>query len=139
MQLGQSDDNDNKGHSSSLGSYSLLACLAERNNKYKYYSFGLTQSTSLETSTLTITPPMLFSINWVSVVDWFVLSIICRSGATSLSVECSWASTVKIQLSVLCSPWYSWKIAELALNINHSNTNFIVLVWHHLPHSRRAR
>ena len=49
-----------------------------------------------------------------------------------------WASTIKIQLSVLVynkadliiislkinlfSPWYSWKIAELALNNNHSLT-----------------
>jgi hypothetical protein len=49
-----------------------------------------------------------------------------------------WASTIKIQLSVLVSykvdliiislkinlfsPWYSWKLAELALNNNHSLT-----------------
>jgi hypothetical protein len=49
-----------------------------------------------------------------------------------------WASTIKIQLSVLIwykadliiislkinlfSPWYSWKIAELALKNNHSLT-----------------
>ena len=47
-----------------------------------------------------------------------------------------WASTIKIQLSVLVyykaglilislkidlfSPWYSWKIVELALDNNHS-------------------
>ena len=51
-----------------------------------------------------------------------------------------WASTLKIQLSVLVqnkanliiislkinlfSPWYSWKIAELALNNKHSLTHF---------------
>ena len=50
-----------------------------------------------------------------------------------------WASTIKIQLRVLVqhkvdliiiplkislfSPWYSWKIAELALNNNHSLTS----------------
>ena len=51
-----------------------------------------------------------------------------------------WASTMKIQLGVLVkykadliiislkinlfSPWYSWKIGELALNNNHSFTHF---------------
>ena len=51
-----------------------------------------------------------------------------------------WASTIKIQRSVLVqykadliiislkinllSPWYSWKIGELALNNNHSITLF---------------
>ena len=55
-----------------------------------------------------------------------------------------WASTIKIQLSVLVqnkanliiialkinlfSPWYNWKIAELVLNNNHSLT-------HSLTHS----
>jgi hypothetical protein len=59
-----------------------------------------------------------------------------------------WASTIKIQLSVLiynnkadliiislknklCSPWYNWKIAELALNNNHSLT-------HSLTHSLKS-
>ena len=53
-----------------------------------------------------------------------------------------WASTTKIQLSVLVkykvdpiiislkinlfSPWYSWKIAELALNNNHSLEDVMV-------------
>ena len=55
-----------------------------------------------------------------------------------------WASTLKIQLSVLVqnkanliiislkinlfSPWYSWKIAELALNNNHSLTQNITKI-----------
>jgi hypothetical protein len=48
-----------------------------------------------------------------------------------------WASTIKIQLSMLVviisikinlfSPWYSWKIAELALNNNHSLTPNVCL------------
>ena len=54
-----------------------------------------------------------------------------------------WASTIKIQLSMLVlykvdliiislkinlsSPWYSWKIAELALNNNYSITHSILL------------
>jgi hypothetical protein len=33
-----------------------------------------------------------------------------------------WASTINVQLSVLVSPWYSWKIPELALSNNHSLT-----------------
>ena len=50
-----------------------------------------------------------------------------------------WASTIKIQLCVykvnltiislkinLFSPWYSWKIAELALNNNHSLTHSVL-------------
>ena len=58
-----------------------------------------------------------------------------------------WASTIKIQLSVykgefiiislktnLFSPWYSWKMAELALNNNHSLTHliysFLLPLWH---------
>ena len=55
-----------------------------------------------------------------------------------------WTSTKKIQLSVfvqnkadlitislkinLLSPWYSWKIAELALNNNHSLTLYFLTV-----------
>jgi hypothetical protein len=58
-----------------------------------------------------------------------------------------WTSTVKIQLGVLVwykvdliimslninlfLPWYSWKIAELALNNNHSlnHINFVPKLW----------
>ena len=42
-----------------------------------------------------------------------------------------WASTIKIQLGVLVSPWYSWKIPELALNNNHTLTlvPFIFLIF----------
>ena len=29
-------------------------------------------------------------------------------------------------------PWYSWKIAELALNNNHSLTQIIAKIWSHL-------
>jgi hypothetical protein len=56
-----------------------------------------------------------------------------------------WASTIKIQLPGKCvglvqswphhhlmenlfSPWYSWKIAELELNNNHSLTWFSSLI-----------
>ena len=60
------------------------------------------------------------------------------SGTACLSADCwfQWASTIKIQHRVLVlykadliiialkinlfSPWYSWKITELALNSNHS-------------------
>jgi hypothetical protein len=61
----------------------------------------------------------------------------CPSGVTCLSMDFfQWDSTIKIQLGVLVkykadliiislkinlfSPWYSWKIAELVLNNNHS-------------------
>jgi len=65
----------------------------------------------------------------------------CQSGATCLftGLLLKWASTIKIQLSMLVyfkadliiislkiklfSPWYSWKIAVLALNNNHSLTH----------------
>ena len=65
----------------------------------------------------------------------------CPSGATCLSMDCcfsEWASSIKIQLSMLVyykanfniislkihlfSPWYSWKIAELVFSNNHSLT-----------------
>jgi hypothetical protein len=49
-----------------------------------------------------------------------------------------WASTIKFQLNLitislkinLFSPWYSWKIAELVLNKNHSLTHKKT---HHFP------
>ena len=40
----------------------------------------------------------------------------CPSGADCMF---QWVSTIKTQLGMLFSPWYSWKIAELALNNNH--------------------
>ena len=65
--------------------------------------------------------------------DWLVLN---RQSTRERSFQ--WASTIKIQLSLfvwykadiiiiplkihLFSPWYSWKIAELALNNNHPLT-----------------
>ena len=63
-------------------------------------------------------------------------------GATCLprGLLFQWASTLKIQLRLLVkhradliiislkiylfSPWYSWKIAELTLNSNHSHTRW---------------
>jgi hypothetical protein len=67
-----------------------------------------------------------------------------------------WASTTKIQLSVLVlnkadlitlslkiklfSPWYSWKIAELALNNNHSllgEVEFATEVWNYFIFQRK--
>ena len=56
-----------------------------------------------------------------------------------------WDSTIKIQLGVLIkykadliiislkinlfSPWYSWKIAELALNNNHSLDDWVLSLY----------
>ena len=70
--------------------------------------------------------------------DWLGIRIMCPSGATCLSADCCfseltlsksnsvWWSSYKADLIIislknnLFSPWYSWKVAELALNNNHS-------------------
>jgi hypothetical protein len=71
--------------------------------------------------------------------NWFVQNpnnVSKWSDMSSRGLLFQWASTIKIQLSLLVyykadlinislkinlfSPWYSWKIAELALNNNHS-------------------
>ena len=61
-----------------------------------------------------------------------------QSGPTSLSVDCCYSELAlykpntaqyKVDLIIislkinLFSPWYNWKIAELALNNNHSLTH----------------
>ena len=71
---------------------------------------------------------------------WLRIRITCPSGATlsTRRLLFQWASTIKMQLSMLVlyktdliiislkinlfSPWYSWQIAELAVNNNHSLT-----------------
>jgi hypothetical protein len=78
--------------------------------------------------------------------DWLALNQnnVCEWGNMSTCrLLLQWASTIKIQLSVLVwykadliiislkinnlfSPWYSWKIAELVLNNNHSLIHFIL-------------
>ena len=68
---------------------------------------------------------------------WLGIRIICQSGATYLLFQ--WASTIKIQLSLLVwdkadliiillkinlfSPWSSWKIAEFAAGILRNKWN----------------
>jgi len=73
--------------------------------------------------------------------DWFARNQDNVSAWGDMSIRgmlFQWASTIQIQLSVLVeykadliiislkinlfSPWYSWKIAALALNNNHSLT-----------------
>jgi hypothetical protein len=74
--------------------------------------------------------------------DWLALNQDNVSEWGDMSIRrllFQWASTIKIQLSLLVykvdliiislkinlfSPWYSWKIAELALSNNHSLTIF---------------
>ena len=69
---------------------------------------------------------------------WLGITIMCPSGATGLSADLfQWASTIEFKLRVfvlykadliiiipskinLFMPWYSYKIAELALNNNYS-------------------
>jgi len=75
--------------------------------------------------------------DWILNVYYF-LGEKWKTGWFWIERSFQWASTIKIQLSLLVwykadiiiiplkinlfSPWYSWKIAALALNNNHSLT-----------------
>jgi hypothetical protein len=66
---------------------------------------------------------------------WLGIRIMCSSGATCLPANCCFSElallkcnkadlTIIMSLKInLFSPWYSWTIAELALNNNHSLTH----------------
>ena len=80
------------------------------------------------------------ALTWKSKkAGWLGIRIMCEwSDMSTRGLLFQWASTIKIQLSVLVyykvdliiislkinlfSPWYSWKIGELTLNKNHSLT-----------------
>jgi hypothetical protein len=76
----------------------------------------------------------------------------CSNGATCLFADLfRWATTIKIQLSVLAqykadliiisfkidlsSPWYTWKTADLPLNNNHLLTIKVLWLWYLMPFS----
>ena len=80
----------------------------------------------------------LVGLDQVNVSEW--------SDMSTMVVLFQWASTVEIQLSELVlykaniiiinsflfSPWYSWKIAHVALNNNHSLHSWQInqILWH---------
>jgi hypothetical protein len=78
------------------------------------------RSTTLEASTLTIAPSMrLKSTVWKELLNIYNF-IHSKHFLDSFRVSLKIWTGIPFLCYHLFSPWYSWKIAELALNNNHS-------------------